>query len=75
MVVYVDGSVIKSGKEPWLGRMEVNGFDAVRAVELFSLQGNMIVNAFCKYMANTLTFTSNSIMARREEDTLRIGRW
>jgi hypothetical protein len=37
MVVDVDGAVVETGEEPWLGRVEVDAFDAVRPLEKFPL--------------------------------------
>lgn len=65
MVVNVNGTIVEASKEPWLGRMEIDRFDAVRPIELFSLEEPESEDCLVMLYSRGLTFTSNNIETRR----------
>ena len=48
MVIDIDASVVQTGQEPWLCRMKIDCFDAVRSLKQFSLKFRVV--SYCQYL-------------------------
>lgn len=50
MIVNVDGAVVETCEQPWLGRVEVDTLDAIRASEQFPLQCKLVAVHHTHYL-------------------------